>query len=124
MQELTYQDRDTGVIKQFKEMFAVAPDNIEGTLREKYAEAMAKMTGGQTGLQVALHLTGSHLADFQSNIKTVGSATADGQGHVKDFETAMKGWNNQLASAKAAGAAEALAPPPVPADPAQEGVAA
>lgn len=70
--------------------------------------ALAGMTGGQTGLQVAMHLTGENAKTFSANIKKIGSTTADTDGTVKDFKETQKNFNNQLATVKASLGAMAI----------------
>lgn len=54
-------------------------------LKQTFAGAMKEMTGGATGLNVALMLGGSHMKTFQANVKAVGDAA---QGAGKD----VNGW--------------------------------
>jgi hypothetical protein len=74
-----------------------------------YAAALARMTGGQTGLQVAMHLTGGNMTTFKSNVADISKATSDAGGHVQDFALKQKTLNQKLdelkTSAKNAGVA-------------------
>ncbi len=62
---------------------------------------MADMTGGQSGLNTALALTGNNLGTFQSNVAAVGGASADASGNVKDWGEVQKDFNFKLDEAKA-----------------------
>ncbi|TAK97610.1 MAG: phage tail tape measure protein, partial [Rhodospirillaceae bacterium] len=81
--------------------FSQALRSGQGDLQSTTA-AFAQMTGGQTGLQVMMHLTGGAAEETAAKVKLIGAATADADGNVKDFEETQKNLNNQLASAKAA----------------------
>jgi hypothetical protein len=61
-----------------------------------YAAAMAKITGGQTGLQVALHLTGENMVTFKGNVDDISKSTADAGGNVKDFALKQQTLNQKL----------------------------
>jgi hypothetical protein len=63
---------------------------------QTYNAAMEKMTGGMTGLQVALHLTGDHMGSFKSNVDIIGKATSEAHGHVRGWADTQKGFNVQL----------------------------
>jgi hypothetical protein len=65
-----------------------------------YAAALSKMTGGATGLQVALHLTGDNLETFKKNVTDVSKTTADAGGNVKDFAVQQQTLNGKLADLK------------------------
>lgn len=66
-----------------------------------YAAALAKMTGGQTGLQVALHLTGQNLPTYLANIKAIGAAHAEGAGDVEGWAIKQKTFNQRMSELKA-----------------------
>lgn len=66
-----------------------------------YAAELSKMTGGQTGLQVALHLTGSHMTTFKDNVKAVSGTTAEAGGNVKGYAAMQKTLNQQLKDSEA-----------------------
>jgi TP901 family phage tail tape measure protein len=57
---------------------------------QTYTAALAKLTGGSTGLNTSLMLTGSNLATFQANTKTVADAAkgagsdVNGWGEIQD----------------------------------------
>lgn len=61
---------------------------------------MADMTGGQSGLNTALALTGNNLGTFQSNVTAVSGASADAKGNVKDWGEVQKDFNFKLDQAK------------------------
>lgn len=61
-----------------------------------YSAALSKMTGGITGLQVALHLTGANMGTFKSNVKDIGKATTDTSGNVADFAVKQKNLAQQM----------------------------
>lgn len=65
-----------------------------------YTAALSKMVGGQTGLQVALHLTGENMATYKDNIKTIGAASADASGNVQDWAIKQKTFNQQMSELK------------------------
>ena len=58
---------------------------------------LADMTGGMTGLSVATALTGKNMATFQDNVTKIKTTTAEADGSVKNFNTAMQTWPNTLA---------------------------
>jgi hypothetical protein len=57
---------------------------------------MSDMTGGQSGLNTSLALTGANLATFQSNVATVGGATADAKGSVKGWDEVNKDFATRM----------------------------
>jgi TP901 family phage tail tape measure protein len=63
---------------------------------------MAKMTGGQVGLQVALHLTGDHMGQFKKNVQVIGAASGEAGGHVKGWAETQQNFNQELAQSGAA----------------------
>jgi hypothetical protein len=73
-----------------------------GGVAQTYNAAMQKMTGGMTGLQVALHLTGDHMGAFKGNVASIGRATTETGGHVMGWAETQKTLNVQLAQAGAA----------------------
>lgn len=66
-----------------------------------YAAQLSKMTGGQTGLQVALHLTGDHMSTFKDNVKAVSGATTEAGGNVKGYAAMQATLNQQLKDSEA-----------------------
>ncbi len=69
---------------------------------QTFTAALAKMTGGQQGLSVALHLTGDHMGAFENNVKVVSKASADAQGNVRGWKETQTNLNQQLNEARAA----------------------
>lgn len=61
---------------------------------------MAEMTGGQTGLNTALALTGKNSATFAGNVKTIGGAATEAGGHVKGWAETQKDLKTKLDQAK------------------------
>jgi hypothetical protein len=74
-----------------------------GGVAQTYQGALSKMTGGMTGLQVALHLTGDHMGTFKSNVDTIGKATSETGGHVRGWADTQKGFNVQMGIAVESG---------------------
>ena len=62
---------------------------------------MSEMTGGQTGLQTALALSGAHMGTFASNIKTIGGTAADAKGNVQGWAETTKDFSFKVDQAKA-----------------------
>jgi hypothetical protein len=67
---------------------------------QTFSAAMYSMLGDQTGLQVALHLTGDNMSTFKGNVAQIGKASADSSGNVKDWGEVQKTFNQQLSEAK------------------------
>jgi TP901 family phage tail tape measure protein len=67
-----------------------------------YVAAVDKMLGGQSGLSVALQLTGSHLKDLKANTDSVAKSMKSGSGEVQGWNETQKDTAFQLAKAKAA----------------------
>lgn len=65
-----------------------------------YAAALSKMTGGQVGLQVALHLTGQNMPAYLANIKAIGKAHAEGGGHVEGWAAKQATFNQKMSQLK------------------------
>lgn len=63
---------------------------------QTFSQAMYSMLGDQTGLQVALHLTGEHMEAFKNNVDVIGKATAQADGHVKDWSVTQGNFNTQM----------------------------
>jgi hypothetical protein len=61
---------------------------------------MKGMLGDQTGLQVALHLTGDNMVGLKSKIHGIGAATTDSKGNVKDWSITQNLLSVQLARTK------------------------
>lgn len=68
---------------------------------QTFTAALAKMTGGQTGLQVALHITGIHADDTAASVKAIGEAAQGTQKHVSDWDKTQATFNQQMSEAKA-----------------------
>lgn len=71
-------------------------------LKQTYAGAMAAMTGGATGLNVALMLGGTHAKTFERNVKAVGDAARGTGSNVRGWGDIQKEANFQLGSAEKA----------------------
>ena len=69
---------------------------------QTYNEAMKKMMGTATGLQVALLTTGENANDTNKAIKGIGDAMSDTGGHVEGFAELQDTMANKLNRAKAA----------------------
>lgn len=69
-------------------------------LKQTYAGAMAAMTGGATGLNVALMLGGQHAGTFAANVKTVSAAAAGAGKDVNGWKERTKEASFQLSQAK------------------------
>jgi hypothetical protein len=68
-------------------------------LKQTYAGAMAAMTGGATGLNVALMLTGSHAKTFADNVKAIGDSAKGAGSNVKGWSEIQGEANFQIGSA-------------------------
>jgi len=97
--------------------FRTASDNAKGfsqALRSGKGDlqtmtgALAQMTGGQTGLQVAMHLSGENMETFKKNVEKVAGTTSAADGSVKDFEETQQNLAQKLSQAKAAAGAMAI----------------
>lgn len=69
---------------------------------QTFTAALKGMLGDQTGLQVALHLTGSAAGDFANNVKVIGGAAADANGNVKDWANVTQTLKFKMDQARAA----------------------
>lgn len=67
-----------------------------------YNKALASIVGGTRGMGAALALGGKHADEFAKNTEAVGKASADADGHVKNFSTTQKDIAFQVDQAKAA----------------------
>lgn len=67
-----------------------------GPSADTFAGALAKVTGGATGMNVALALTGANAATFATNVKNISSASTEAGGHVKGWGETQKDFNVQL----------------------------
>jgi TP901 family phage tail tape measure protein len=77
-----------------------------GPAAQTYTATLAEMTGGATGLNTSLMLTGANAKVFAANVKTIGDAASKSGKDVNGWSTVQKTFNQQLAEAK--GQAEAL----------------
>ena len=62
---------------------------------QTFTGALKSMLGDQTGLQVALHLTGKAAGDFGHAVGVISAAVPEAGGHVKDWATVQKNLNQQ-----------------------------
>jgi phage-related protein len=69
---------------------------------QTYNAAMGTMLGGSTGLNTALALSGGHMAAFQANVNTVGTALADKSKDVTNWSTIQGTLSQKMDVAKAA----------------------
>lgn len=68
---------------------------------QTFTAALKSMLGDQTGLQVALHLTGKATGDFNNAVKTISNAVPEASGHVKDWKEVNENFNQTIAKLKA-----------------------
>lgn len=68
---------------------------------QSYTAALGKATGGATGLNVALMLTGDNLDTTKRAIAVVSGATADAAGNVHGWDEIQGTFNQKLSEAKA-----------------------
>jgi TP901 family phage tail tape measure protein len=71
-------------------------------LRQTFDGAMAKMTGGATGLNVALMLGGKHMSTFESNTKAVGEAGSKAGKDINNWSAIQHEFDFQMGSAEKA----------------------
>lgn len=64
---------------------------------QTFTAALAKMTGGQTGLQVALHITGIHAKDTADAVAAIGKAAKGTQKNVSDWDITQSTHNQRMA---------------------------
>jgi hypothetical protein len=67
---------------------------------QTFTGAMKGMLGDQTGLQVALHLTGENMVGFKGRIAAVSKASTDSKGNVKDWSITQNLLSVQLGRTK------------------------
>jgi len=97
---------EQGVIAQFTSLYAKA-NGFNQQLKagtpaaQTYEAALSKMTGGATGLNTALMLTGTHSATFAANVQTIGGAAASSSKNVTDFNLVQHTLAFQMSQAKA-----------------------
>lgn len=95
----TLEDRSRGFSDQLKSGSPAA---------QSYQDALRRVMGDATGLNVALMLTGENTDYVTEAVKTVAGATADASGNVKGWTDVQSTFNQKLASAKGAGEALAI----------------
>ena len=71
-------------------------------LKQTYTGAMAALTGGATGLNTALMLTGTHMKDFTSRVQGIGTAGKQTSGDLAGWPAIQATINFKLAQAKTA----------------------
>lgn len=71
-----------------------------GPAAQTYTAALSEMTGGATGLNASLMLTGSNADVFTANVKTIGDAAKNTSGQVTGWDQVQKTFNQKLAEAK------------------------
>lgn len=72
-----------------------------GGAAQTYNAALSNMTGGATGLNTALALSGANAKTFAGNVDTIGKASTEAGGHVKGWTETQKDLGTQIAQAKA-----------------------
>lgn len=72
-----------------------------GPAAKTFAGALSTLTGGATGMNTALALTGANAKTFSTNVHNIGKASADAKGHVAGFSQTQKDLKFQLDEAKA-----------------------
>jgi len=68
---------------------------------QTYQDALRRVTGDATGLNVALMLTGENTDYVNNAVRTVSGATAEAGGHVKGWSEIQATFNQRLSQAKA-----------------------
>lgn len=72
-----------------------------GPAAQTFSATLSQVTGGATGMNTALALTGSNMATFQNNVKNIGAASTETGGHVKGWTATTKDLQFQIDQAKA-----------------------
>lgn len=65
-----------------------------------YEAALAKATGGSTGLTTALMLTGAHTATFNENVKAVSGSMSNATDKIKGWSDMQGTFNQQMSQLK------------------------
>ena len=97
---------EQGTIQQFATLYNLS-HGFNAQLKaglpasQTYEAAMAKVTGGATGLNVALMLSGTHATTFANDVRTVGHAADHTGGKVTDFGVVQQTLAFQIKQAKA-----------------------
>ena len=63
---------------------------------QTFNAVMSDMTGGQTGLNVALALTGKNMDTFKGNVDAISGASAEAGGNVKNWGEVQKDFNFKI----------------------------
>lgn len=72
-----------------------------GPAAKTFSGMLSDVTGGATGMNVALALTGKNTDTYANNIKNISHASAEAGGHVKGWAETQKDFSTQMAQAKA-----------------------
>jgi TP901 family phage tail tape measure protein len=80
-------------------MFKSSATSATG-LKQTYTEAMSKMTGGATGLNVALMLSGKHMVDLTKNTAAIAARAKDASGNVQGWSAIQGTFNFKVSQAK------------------------
>lgn len=80
-------------------MFKSSATSATG-LKQTYTEAMSKMAGGATGLNVALMLSGKHMGDLTKNTAAIAARAKDASGNVQGWSAIQGTFNFKLSQAK------------------------
>ena len=73
-----------------------------GPAAETYNATLSKIMGGQTGLDTALLLSGTHAATFNENVKAIGDAAKGASGDVTGWAEVQEDFNTKMDKAKQA----------------------
>jgi len=71
-----------------------------GPAAQNYQDALRRVTGDATGLNVALMLTGENTDYVNGTLKTISGATTEAGNHVKGWSDVQHTFNQKLAEAK------------------------
>lgn len=71
-----------------------------GPAAQTYQDALRRVTGDATGLNVALMLTGENTAYVNNAVQTVASATTEAGNHVKGWSDIQDTFNQKMSEAK------------------------
>lgn len=71
-----------------------------GPAAQTYTDAIKKMTGGATGLNTTLQLTGENSAGFKDRVQKVSASFNDASKNVEGWESTQKTFNVQMARLK------------------------
>lgn len=72
-----------------------------GPAAQTYTAALSKITGGSTGMNVALMLTGTHMSTFQANVNAVAAAAKHGGTSITGWNLVQQDFNQQMAISSA-----------------------